>query len=136
MSGGNGTVTRGWTYDANGNRLSETGSAPSTYTIAPGSNRITGITGALARTYGYDAAGNALSYATVTATYNNRGRLKTLSYGSNTASFAYNALGQMVQTTEAPEPSYTVTTKAATLRASTTAPELSSKRPCGSGTSR
>jgi YD repeat-containing protein len=30
-SGADGTITRGWTYDANGNRLPETGSSPSTY---------------------------------------------------------------------------------------------------------
>jgi uncharacterized protein RhaS with RHS repeats len=43
------TLTRGWTYDANGNRLSETGSSPSSYAISPSSNQITSITGALAR---------------------------------------------------------------------------------------
>jgi hypothetical protein len=62
-------VTRGWTYDANGNRQTETGTAASTYSIAPSSNQITCITGALARTYAYDPAG----YSTVTATYNNAG---------------------------------------------------------------
>ncbi|HEY4210369.1 MAG TPA: RHS repeat-associated core domain-containing protein [Steroidobacteraceae bacterium] len=97
-SGGNGTISRGWTYDANGNRQSETGSAPSTYSIASGSNRISSITGALARTYSYDAAGNTLTYSTVTATYNDRGRLETIANGSTTATFVYNALGQMIKT--------------------------------------
>jgi YD repeat-containing protein len=98
-SGTNGTVTRGWTYDANGNRLSETGSSPSTYNISSTTNQITSITGTLARTYSYDAAGNSLSYASVTATYNGRGRLATLSHGSDTASYVYNALGQMIKAT-------------------------------------
>ena len=53
------------TYDANGNRLTETGSAPSTYSISPASNRISGITGALARTYGYDASGNTTGYSAI-----------------------------------------------------------------------
>jgi len=36
------------------------------------------ISGALARTYAYGAAGNTLAYSTVTATYNNRVRTQTL----------------------------------------------------------
>lgn len=97
-SGGNGTVTRGWSYDANGNRLSETGSTPSTYSIATGSNQVTGITGALARTYGYDAAGHTTSYASMTATYNAAGRLKTVTNGSGIETLVYNALGQRIET--------------------------------------
>jgi RHS repeat-associated protein len=96
-SGSNGT-TRGWTYDANGNRLTETGSAPSTYSISPTGNQITGITGALARTYGYDAAGNTLSYSTVSATYNDAGRLKTVTQSGATETLIYDALGQRIET--------------------------------------
>ena len=74
-SGTRASVTSGWTYDANGNRLTETASAPSTYSISPTSNQITAITGALARTYGYDAAGNTTQ-------------------GNSTESIVYNALGR------------------------------------------
>ncbi len=70
------------TRDANGNRLTEGGTAASTYTVSPSSNRITGITGALARTYAFDAAGNTTGYSTVSATYNHARRLKTLANGS------------------------------------------------------
>lgn len=52
-------LTQGWTYDANGNRLSQTGTAPSSYTMAASSNRLNGVTGAVVRSYSYDAAGNA-----------------------------------------------------------------------------
>jgi RHS repeat-associated protein len=93
---------RGWTYDANGNRLTETGASASTYTIASSNNRISSITGALPRTYTYDTAGDVLTYATVTATYNNRGRMKTLKKGSVTASYVYNALGQFVKQSGGP----------------------------------
>jgi len=55
------STTRGWTYDANGNRLTETGSAASTYSVSSTNNRISSISGALARTYSYDAAGNTTS---------------------------------------------------------------------------
>jgi RHS repeat-associated protein len=90
-------TTRGWTYDANGNRLTETGASASTYTISGTNNRVSSITGALPRTYTYDAAGNVLTYATVTATYNNRGRMKTLKKGSSTETIVWNALGQRVK---------------------------------------
>jgi RHS repeat-associated protein len=90
-------TTRGWTYDANGNRLTETGTYPSTYTISTTSNRITSITGQVPRTYSYDNAGNVQGYASVTAGYNDRGRLQGLTNGGSTASFIYNALGQMAQ---------------------------------------
>lgn len=91
------SATHGWTYDADGNRLSETGASPSTYSISSASNEITGITGSLARTYAYDAAGNTLSDAQDTDTYNDAGRLKTLTNTSGTTTFVYNALGQMIE---------------------------------------
>lgn len=96
-------TTRGWTYDANGNRLTETGSAPSTYsyTVPPNNNRITAISGALPRTYSYDAAGNALGFGGATFTYNNRNRMATASFGGSTASYVYNALGERVRRTVA-----------------------------------
>jgi len=90
-------TTRGWTYDANGNRLTQTGTSASTFTIAAASNRLSATSGALTRTYGYDAAGNTLTYANVTATYNNRGRMKTLKVGTPTATYVYNALGQRIK---------------------------------------
>jgi uncharacterized protein RhaS with RHS repeats len=91
-------TTRGWTYDANGNRLTETGSTASTYTISGTNNRVSSITGALPRTYAYDAAGNVLTYATITNTHNNRGRAKAVKKGTVTGTLVYNAVGQMVKT--------------------------------------
>ncbi|HEY3785521.1 MAG TPA: hypothetical protein VGL55_09595 [Steroidobacteraceae bacterium] len=101
-TGGNGTVTRGWTYDGDGNRLTETGSSPSSYSIAPGSNQISSITGSLARTYDYDAAGHTMGYSTVTAGYDDAGRLQTVTNGSTTETLLYNALGQRIQTSGGP----------------------------------
>ena len=91
-------TTRGWTYDANGNRLTETGSAASTYTVSSTNNRVSSITGALPRSYTYDNAGDVLTYSTITATYNMRGRMATLKKGTVTESLTYNALGQMIST--------------------------------------
>jgi RHS repeat-associated protein len=90
-------TTRGWSYDANGNRLGESGSFPSTYTISGTSNRLSSISGTLSRSYGYDASGNVLTDGNVTATYNNRGRLSTLTANGSTESILYNALGQRVK---------------------------------------
>jgi RHS repeat-associated protein len=92
-------LTQSFSYDANGNRLSEGGSAPSTYTVSTTSNRLASISGALARTYSHDAVGNVTGYAGVTLSYNDRGRLGAASYGGNTASYTYDALGQRVRRT-------------------------------------
>ncbi|MGH7868492.1 MAG: RHS repeat-associated core domain-containing protein, partial [Candidatus Dormibacteraceae bacterium] len=91
------SVNEGWTYDANGNRLSETGATPSTYAVASANNEITGITGTLTRTYAYDAAGNTLSDSTDTDAYNDAGRLKTVTNTVGTTTFIYDALGQMIE---------------------------------------
>jgi RHS repeat-associated protein len=91
------SVTQGWTHDANGNRLTQTGTTPSSYTNSGTSNRLSSVTGSLARTYGYDAAGNTLSYAGATFTYNHRGRMASASNAGTTAAYTYNALGQRIR---------------------------------------
>jgi RHS repeat-associated protein len=94
-----GGITLNWVYDANGNRNGQVSpGVQTTYTISPTSNLIASISSPLSRTYTYDAAGNVLTYSTVTATYYDRGRLKTLGNGSTTETLIYNALGQMIQT--------------------------------------
>lgn len=95
-------LTQGWSYDANGNRLAETGTTATTFTVSSTSNRLDSTSGYLNRTYAHDAAGNVLSYDTVSATYNNAGRLATLTNGSTTATYVYNALGQMVKQSGGP----------------------------------
>jgi len=91
--GADSSETHGWTYDATGNRLTETGTAPTTYSVSASSNQITSTTGSLARTYSYDSAGHVLTYSTATLTYNNRGRVSTVQNGSATETLVYNALG-------------------------------------------
>jgi RHS repeat-associated protein len=90
-------TSQGWTYDANGNRLTQSGTTPSTYTNSGSSNRVSSIGGSLPRTYAYDNAGNTLSYAGATFTYNNRGRMATAANGGVTATYTYNALGQRIR---------------------------------------
>jgi RHS repeat-associated protein len=90
-------TTLGWTYDTNGNRLTQTGSNTSTFTPSTTSNQLNSVTGALTRTYGYDAAGNTTAYASDSFTLNQRGRVSVASLPGGAADYIYNALGQMVQ---------------------------------------
>ena len=89
--------TYGWSYDANGNRLSQTGSQATTFNISSTSNQITSTTGALARTYGYNSAGNTTSYTGASLTYNQRGRVAAETVGTTANTFVYNALGQLAR---------------------------------------
>jgi RHS repeat-associated protein len=93
-----GPTTIGYTYDANGNRLSQTGASASTYTVSGTSNRLGSTTGGLVRTYSYDNAGSVLQSGATTHTYYNSGRMKTAKLGAASATtYYYNALGQRVK---------------------------------------
>ncbi|MEP7243583.1 MAG: DUF6531 domain-containing protein, partial [Gammaproteobacteria bacterium] len=48
------TQSQSFTYDANGNRRTQGGSSPQALAIATASNRLTGLSGSLVRSYGYD----------------------------------------------------------------------------------
>jgi RHS repeat-associated protein len=101
-SGSGNSLTQGFTYDANGNRLTETGTVSGTYTISTTSNRLSSITGTPARTYSYDAAGNTLGDTAATFTFNDRGRMSSATASSATTSYIYNALGQRIEKTGGP----------------------------------
>ena len=90
-SGGNGY----YAYDPNGNRLLGDGA---TETISGTSNRLSSISGAVNRAYGYDAAGNTISYGNTTLSYNAAGRMiSSASSTSGTTTYAVNGLGQRVK---------------------------------------
>ena len=91
-------TTIGYTYDADGNRLTQTGTSASTYAISGTSNKLSSVSGALTRTYTYNAVGSVLTSGATTHTYNNRGRMKTAKLGAaSTTTYLYNALGQRVK---------------------------------------
>ena len=102
------SLTQGWTYDANGNRLTQTGNAASTYTVSGTSNRLSGISGALSRTYGYDNSGNTTSDGTATFSYNDTGRMVSATKASVTTTYALNGLGQRVKKTTSGSSTYFV----------------------------
>jgi RHS repeat-associated protein len=89
------SITDGWTYDANGNQLTQTGTTAITYSITSGSNQLSAATGGLTRSYSYDATGNTVAYGSLGFSYNNRGRMAVTSGGST--DYLYNALGQMIE---------------------------------------
>jgi RHS repeat-associated protein len=88
-------ITDGWTYDANGNALTQTGTTSISYSITSGSNQLSAATGGLTRSYSYDAAGNTVGYGSLAFSYNDRGRM-SVTTGSST-DYLYNALGQMIE---------------------------------------
>jgi RHS repeat-associated protein len=92
-------VTSNWTYDADGNHLTQTGTSTVTTTPSTTSNRLNSISGSLVRTYAYDAAGDTLSYTGASFGFNQRGRMSSATVGSTSASYIYNALGQLIEKT-------------------------------------
>jgi RHS repeat-associated protein len=76
----------------------------SAVSVSPTSNRITGASGTLTRSYTYDAMGNTLATGETIHTYNHRGRMKTgrLASTSTDTEYLYNALGQRIRKTGGP----------------------------------
>jgi RHS repeat-associated protein len=72
-------------------------SGTSSVAVASGSNRVTGTSGTLVRTYAYDAAGNVSSYGAVTFAYNFANRMKSATQAGTTTTYNYNALGQRIR---------------------------------------
>ncbi len=84
-----------WTYDANGNRLTQDGTLRYWYSVDTTSNRLLGI-GAPAANYTYAPSGQVTSYRGLTFMYSDSGRLSSVPFLDGTLSFVYNALGQRI----------------------------------------
>ena len=94
-----GGVSRGYGYDAIGNRTqSNVDAASTTYTYPGTSHRLQSLTGATTRSYVYDAAGNPTQIEAAVHGYNLANRLTSVSSASS-ASYAINGLGQRVAKT-------------------------------------
>jgi RHS repeat-associated protein len=99
-----GATSYSYGWDASGNRVSQTASGTAyTHAVSATSNRLSsvqtaGTAGTQTNTITYDAAGNTLSNGKYTATYSDRGRLKSVTVpngtGTATISYLYNGLEQ------------------------------------------
>jgi RHS repeat-associated protein len=89
--------SRGYTYDANSNRLTTTGTTASTETVSTTSNQLNATSGGVVRTYTYDAAGNTKSFTGTTFTFNQRGRMSAATVSAGTTNYVYNAIGQLIE---------------------------------------
>ena len=98
-------LTENFAYDPIGNRLTNTlNGATTTYTYPTTSHRLQGTSGATAKTFGYDSAGNVTNLNGMTLTYDGRGRLKQ----AGTTTYKVNGLGQRVKKTTTTATTYFV----------------------------
>jgi YD repeat-containing protein len=82
------------------NRTSKgVGAASDTYSFSPTSNRLTSITGANPRTYGYDNNGSITGDSVNTFGYDTRGRLTQATSAIGATSYQVNSLGQRIRKT-------------------------------------
>jgi RHS repeat-associated protein len=87
-----------YAYDSAGNRLSETTQAESNVYTYDDANRLTSANGVA---YAWDANGNLLSDGVNTYTYDGANRLTGVTDGVSAVSYAYNGLGDRLQTSAA-----------------------------------
>ncbi len=88
-------------YDANGNRTQLTqGSIATAYNLSITSNRLNSQSGPVNKSYSYDVAGNLIGDGTHAYTYDARGRLAKVVYGTRSNNtFVLNGLGQRIRKT-------------------------------------
>jgi YD repeat-containing protein len=94
-----GAISQGYTYDADGNRATQTlGSTTSTYTYVTGSNKLATLqTGASTQSFLQDANGATTVDATRQYGYDLRGRLIQVTTGLGVINYEVNALGLRVR---------------------------------------
>lgn len=92
------TSSYGYGYDLNGNRASfSVGGSVFSFTTDSASNRLMFTSGPVpAKSYLYDATGNPSTDSQRNYVWSNNGRLKSVTVGSTTTSYAYNGFGQRV----------------------------------------
>lgn len=100
---GNPNQPRSYSYDGIGNRLTDTlASATTTYSYGTTSQRLQSLSGATAKTFGYDNAGNKISDGVQSWSYGGNNRPTTISVSGvplTTIQAGINALGQRVTKT-------------------------------------
>ena len=90
------TGTFACTYDAVGNRLTQNINGAVTGNNYDNANRLTSVNG---QTYTWDNNGNLLSDGLLTYAYDQANRLKQVTQGANTYTYAYNGVGDRLRQT-------------------------------------
>ncbi len=96
-SGSSSASSRGYTYNGDGNVLTETGTVAFTAAVARSSNQLTAVNGDIARSYSYDAAGDITGDGANSYTFNQRGRMSSATTTGGTTNYPYNALGRLIE---------------------------------------
>ena len=78
----------GWTYDASGNRLTQSGTNATTYTYHAATQRLTSSLGAVSESLGYDNVGQLTSDSLGQYTYTPLGHLATATRAGVSATYA------------------------------------------------
>jgi YD repeat-containing protein len=68
--------------------------------IATTSNQLNSTTGSITRTYGYDTAGNLMSFNGEAFFFGQRGRMTSATSNAGKTNYFYNALGQLIEKSE------------------------------------
>jgi YD repeat-containing protein len=97
-----------WSYDAAGNRLTQGGAMPVTYTYQASTQRLTSSSGAMAESFTYNAVGQLTGDGRGTYTYSPLGRLATTTSTGLSASYTYDAAGLRLGKTVNGHTTYTV----------------------------
>ena len=92
----NGTTTSSYTYDADSNRTSSALSGTTTYHYAANGNQLSSLSGATTVSYTYDADGHLTSDGTRSWSYDDRGRMASVTVGGVTTYYGINGLGQRI----------------------------------------
>lgn len=91
------TSSLSYSYDANGNRTAlRVGADNYVNSIASNSNRLTNVSGPIAKVDAFDSAGNTTSDGNVIFNYSYRGRLQRSTKAGVPTDYVYNAIGQRV----------------------------------------
>ncbi len=96
-----------WSYDAAGNRLTETRGASTSYAYNATTQRLTSTSGTIAETFTYDPLGRLTADGRGTYTYNPRDLLSTFARTGVSASYTYDPSGLRLSQTVNGQTTYT-----------------------------
>jgi RHS repeat-associated protein len=87
-----------YTYDGLNNLISRTGTNPLNYGYDTATNRLSGVSGAVSRNYGYNPRGGMIGDGTKSFTLNSNDQITSI---TGIASYGYDGNGKRIKTTQA-----------------------------------